>query len=406
MDWSVFTDDEVKSISEGNFQALPDSKLKYFISQEEAQQKGTKPEPTTSFLDTVVRQGERALTGSARTIGDWVDRGIVALGGQSDNLAKNLPDSQNEDKIREGESRVMSAERPVTSIVSGLVGGIADPLNLIPGLDAAKVAKGSNAVLKALGVGAASGAGLGAVGGFLNPVYEEYGDSQLKNTAIGAAVGGTLGGIVGSILGKYAVKPRIHEAIDPNTPPLPKDWQPEAVPLVERGPKTAALLDEPPVGPRVPGEVPQEAALLKQTPDVPAPEPKPIEIPEFTKLKELPTYEVPAVRGQDPNKLLHSPTKEVNEQVGSMTFYDPIQAKAAELGTKTGADLKAAEVDINELSKELGKTPGETVRFTMAMREVVARAHSIGEKEIPNTLEGMVDLIEKLSNNGKLPPIC
>jgi hypothetical protein len=537
MDWSVFTDEELLAIDKQQFDKLPDSKLKYFISQEEAAKTGKKAEPSTSFMDTVVRQGERALTSSARTIGNLVDKGIVALGGQSDNLAASLPDSQNEDKIREGESRVMMAERPWTSLGAGLAGSIADPINLIPGLNAAKYATGTRAVAKAAGVGAASGAGLGAIGGALQPVYEEYDDSIVKNILLGTGVGGALGGTVGALLGKYAVKNanKVQTMVDTGPPQAPDrlaNYEPkplvspeqidtldaelkvktdleasqyprqpfvDTVPPEQRGPQTAALLSEPPVGPKLPGEAPEPdssvPALLRDTgePSVPdstkvlseanniivARNPNVEEHPmrsAFAKagfkeatpkldedhllsrtqygddigredvfgnkiggystkesaemamenkqlrdshviveiddgfvlrpVKEKTMVEVPAVKGQDPNKLLHTPTAETNTPVGTIAMTDPVEAKAAELGTKTGPELKDSADEVKTLAKELGKTEGETIRYTMAMRELTARAMRVGYKEVPDDIVGRFDLLMKFVKEGQIPDIC
>lgn len=502
MDWSVFTDKELEAIVDKRFEDLPTNKLEYFVAQEKADKTGKKAEPTMSLTDTIVRQAERAATGTARIVGSLYNKAVEAMGGQSDDLSKTKFSTlapEETDAYKEGESRVGFAERPVTSIGASIAGAVADPVNLVSGAGiASKIAPGLGAVGKAMVAGGITG----AAGGALNPVYEEYDDSIVKNVLFGAGIG-TAGGIVAGLLGKYAskktpeIQPRQPSEIQGPPSAVERAASFEPKPLVDPNAiaakndyllKTGETLDNAvdPLASRnfelpTPKQDPTDTKLVEEATRIAS---KQVDAPESTQMREAfkklgfqedttpaldenyllsktihgddvaredvfgnklggfsseesammamenkglkdthviaktddgyvlrpvktaQSVEVPAVKGQDPNKLLHTPTAETVTPTGTMRMTDPLEAKAAELGAKTGDELKAATSELETLSQDLGKSVGETMRYAASMRELVARSSRLGVKEIPISLEDRIDLWEKLIKAGELPDIC
>ena len=92
--------------------------------------------------------------------------------------------------------RMMQETNPVQSNVWALLGGIVDPVTL-PAFMFSPIKIGG-----AVATGAARGVAAGAGYGALEPVYEEFDDSRLVNTAVGATIGGAFGGVAGA-LGKW-----------------------------------------------------------------------------------------------------------------------------------------------------------------------------------------------------------
>lgn len=86
------------------------------------------------------------------------------------------------------EARILADLKPGQAIGGRVLGALTSPINLLP--------IGSTATV---GKTIASFAGAGAVGGAIDPVFEELGDkaytTRLQNTAIGAAFGGALGSL-------------------------------------------------------------------------------------------------------------------------------------------------------------------------------------------------------------------
>lgn len=86
------------------------------------------------------------------------------------------------------EARILADQRPGAAIGGRVLGALTSPINLLPIGTTATVGKTI-----------ASFAGAGAVGGAIDPVFEELGDkaytTRLQNTAIGAAFGGALGSL-------------------------------------------------------------------------------------------------------------------------------------------------------------------------------------------------------------------
>ena len=133
-----------------------------------------RPYDTSDVLST---QAERAATSTIR--------GIAKLLGAT--VDDNLEEEQ--------KSRAMFHTNPVASWTSYIGGSILDPLNLVP---LTKVKTAGDALLK---LGA-----FGGVTGFIEPVYDEFNDSRLQNTLVGAGTLGLFGagltGLVNKIAGK------------------------------------------------------------------------------------------------------------------------------------------------------------------------------------------------------------
>jgi hypothetical protein len=140
--------------------------------------------------------GEEYGTGEA--FGRSFERGVTStLRGLSQLFGNDL-DFYNRafgyqtDLEKEQEFRTMMETNTGAAITGVLTGSVADPTNFIP-LARAKTLKQF----------VTQGAGVGAVAGGLEPTYEEeFGDSRLKNIAIGTGFGAAIGGVVGKIVGK------------------------------------------------------------------------------------------------------------------------------------------------------------------------------------------------------------
>lgn len=106
-----------------------------------------------------------------------------------------------EDEFR---NRVELEQSPYAGYGGLLVGSILDPVNL-PAAFLKPIAFGSR-----FATGAARSAVVGGVGGALEPVFEEFGDSRLLNTAVGSAFGGALGGVLSKyVAGDVPIKSKI-----------------------------------------------------------------------------------------------------------------------------------------------------------------------------------------------------
>ena len=130
------------------------------------------------------RQFERGATSTGR--------GILALRGIE----------TEEDAEKERVSRMMMDTDPVKSGVAMLGGAIVDPV-VIPAAVTAPIK-----LATAARTGLARGALAGATYGVIEPVYEEYGDSRVLNTLVGAGFGGALGGLVGKLFGNVSPNPK------------------------------------------------------------------------------------------------------------------------------------------------------------------------------------------------------
>lgn len=137
--------------------------------------------------------------GSAETFIEEAGRGFSSsLRGLAGMLPENDFISVNEeaDLEQERRSRMMLETNPVAGWAGLLVGSAADPVTL-PAAVLKPLTMGS-----AVTTGALRGAAGGTLGGALDPVYEEFGDSKILNVVAGAGLGAGLGGLVGKLLGR------------------------------------------------------------------------------------------------------------------------------------------------------------------------------------------------------------
>ena len=98
-----------------------------------------------------------------------------------------------EDEFR---NRVELEQSPYAGYGGLLVGSILDPVTL-PAAFLKPVTFGSR-----IATGVARGGIVGAAGGAVEPVFDEFGDSRLLNTAVGAAFGGALGGALSKFIAR------------------------------------------------------------------------------------------------------------------------------------------------------------------------------------------------------------
>ena len=98
-----------------------------------------------------------------------------------------------EDEFR---NRVELEQSPYAGYGGLLVGSILDPVTL-PAAFLKPIAVGGR-----VATGIARGGIAGAAGGVVEPVFDEFGDSRLLNTAVGAAFGGALGGALSKFIAK------------------------------------------------------------------------------------------------------------------------------------------------------------------------------------------------------------
>ena len=135
-----------------------------------------------------IKNMERSASSSLRQIGDWT--------GYRDEV------DQYKDQQEEFKTRVMFEQNPVSSIAGMFGGAIFDPVTL------------PAAFLKPLtfaskvGTYAARGMAQGGLGGALEPVYDQYGDSTVLNIMAGMGLGAGLGAGVGKLVSKYGFKPK------------------------------------------------------------------------------------------------------------------------------------------------------------------------------------------------------
>jgi hypothetical protein len=156
--------------------------VNYFIKLEA--QEG----PEFSTGEVLYRAAERGLTSTARGLEQkFVPESFRNFYYGEEGVAAE--DAQ--DRANEQEFRVMLEQQPELSYSSLIAGSIADPITLP--LAFLKVIKLGGAAL----TGAARTGTAGAIGGAIEPTYEEYGDSQVMNIVAGGAFGFPLGAAVG-----------------------------------------------------------------------------------------------------------------------------------------------------------------------------------------------------------------
>ena len=166
--------------------------VNYFIKLEA--QEG----PEFSTGEVLYRAAERGLSSTARgleeklvpdSFRDWYYSAGGSFTPGTNPQGREIEDAQ--DRANEQEFRVMLEQQPELSYPSLIAGSIADPITLP--LAFLKVIKLGGAAL----TGAARTGTAGAIGGAIEPTYEEYGDSQVMNIVAGGAFGFPLGAAVG-----------------------------------------------------------------------------------------------------------------------------------------------------------------------------------------------------------------
>lgn len=151
------------------------------------------PTPALRLLaDMPYSTGEVVEAGLSRAMTSTI-RGVAQLFASDDE--DSLVSISDEDLEMEKEFRSMLELNPVAGWSSYILGSAIDPLNLV---GVGKVKGAADAFLK---FGA-----LGGAAGFVEPVYEEYDDSRLVNTAIGAGAVGAIGAGLTKLTQKIAGK--------------------------------------------------------------------------------------------------------------------------------------------------------------------------------------------------------
>ena len=196
INFSVFSDDDLKKLADGQIESLSEPALRYLAGAE------------YSAGEVLGRSAERGATANLRGASDLVGLGKTAavqeeqvatpgyedplswMGGtplspEAERSSIAAPEEkQKTDLEREYEFRVMQEQSPWWAGAGYLsTAVVADPTNLI-GIGLAKNA------WKAAGVFGT----LGAASAGLEPIYEEWDDSRLRNMAYGAGFGAVLGG--------------------------------------------------------------------------------------------------------------------------------------------------------------------------------------------------------------------
>jgi len=171
VNWGSLSNSDLEAIANNQWSKVSEPGLKLVSGQEY----GT--------LETLGRGFERGVTSTLRGLsqlfGNDLDFYNRAFGYQTD-LEK------------EQEFRTMMETNTGAAVTGVLAGSIADPTNLIPLARAQTMAQ----FVK-------QGATVGAVAGGLEPTYEdEFGDSRIKNIAIGTGFGAALGAGLGKLVGK------------------------------------------------------------------------------------------------------------------------------------------------------------------------------------------------------------
>jgi len=113
---------------------------------------------------------------------------------------KSAVNGRDEDSfVREFENRLELEKYPVAGMAGLLTGSILDPVTLpVAALKPIKLAG-------TVGTMAARGTAAGAFGGLTEPVFEEFGDSTLRNVGYGAGFGAVLGGGAGALAKRMGV---------------------------------------------------------------------------------------------------------------------------------------------------------------------------------------------------------
>lgn len=157
-DLNLLTVEDKKALDEGRYQDISNEGIQYL----------TGDYSTGEILQT---QAGRAFGSTAR--------GLIGMLPENDFLSINKPLDLQQELV----SRQMYDVAPATSFLGTAAGSVADPF-FVPA--------GALAPLPGM---VAKGAAAGAIGGAIEPVYPEFGDSRALNVAAGTVLGGALGGV-------------------------------------------------------------------------------------------------------------------------------------------------------------------------------------------------------------------
>lgn len=150
----------------------------------------------TGDYSKVSEEGLRIITDTAYDTSDVVFRQVErGLSSSIRGVARMFGLDPQSDQDAERQSRAMFETNPGTSWASYIGGSILDPINAI-GVGKVKTALSAGARYSALG---------GALG-FIEPTYDEYEDSRLRNAAVGAGTLGLFGAGVTGLVNKIAGK--------------------------------------------------------------------------------------------------------------------------------------------------------------------------------------------------------
>ena len=172
----LLTEEDYKAFQEKRYADLSDDAKRYLSGE------------GFGSAETFIEEAGRGFSSSLR--------GLAGMLPENDFISVN----QEADLEQERRSRMMLETNPVAGWAGLLVGSAADPVTL------------PAAILKPLSMGGAvttgalRGAAGGTLGGALDPVYEEFGDSRVLNVVAGAGLGAGLGGLVGKLLGRGGTK--------------------------------------------------------------------------------------------------------------------------------------------------------------------------------------------------------
>jgi hypothetical protein len=167
-----------------------------FVSAKEA---GYSDKELINYLNkTDATPWETFKTSAAQEVGSEIKGAAQILGNEpTDTAAESL-------------RRQMESENPVAGVLGSIAGGLVNPSTLLPGSMLFKGAKGL----------IAGGAAAGAIGGALQPRYEEEDMSRLGATALGATAGA---GLVGALVGGQKAIAKVFNKLTKSVEEIPVD---------------------------------------------------------------------------------------------------------------------------------------------------------------------------------------
>ena len=175
VNYDLLSTKDLQAITEDRWDDVSTAALKYIAGEE------------VGAWEAFSTNAERAVKSSLETITGWF--GANASEEDKANIQQ-----------QESEARIAAETNPVAGITGQIVGSILDPVTL-----PAAVLKPLKIAGSAFKTGALRGSAAGTVGGALQPVFEEFGDTRTMNIAAGAALGGGIGGAAGTILRKFGI---------------------------------------------------------------------------------------------------------------------------------------------------------------------------------------------------------